>query len=533
MRVKFTFIISTILFLNAAFSQQESNTFRFILKLKREVNFSRTSNNKGELENLFQDIKPNKIENLKGNQLKSDLFVVEYDEVQDGISIINRLKNNHSIEYIEQDHIGEGGGEVLKPNDAFYTRQWGLNNLGNFSLAPSKLGADIEMEKAWDIQQGDSNIIVAILDSGAKLDHPEFQGRIWTNKKEIPNNGIDDDNNGFIDDINGWDFANKDRLPTDDHGHGTNVAGIIGANGNNNIGYAGVDWNCKLMNLKVLDSKNSGFYSWWIDAINYAVANGAKVINMSLGGIGFSQALTDAVKNAIGKGVVVVVSMMNANSEVTYYPAAIDGVIAVGSTNADDTRTSPFFWSATSGSSYGTHISVSAPGNYIFGLSYTSNSNFGAYWGGTSQAAPLVSGLASLLLAQDPSRSPSQIKSIIESTSEDQVGNPIEDVKGWDKYYGHGRVNAFMALSNTTNTKNVEDNLDFIVYPNPSDGQFTIKSNQFSGTLSVYDSQGSLILNKKVDGESNVSIELKNEGLFLLVVKNQTEIVTKKILVVK
>lgn len=301
------------------------------------------------------------------------------------------------------------------------------------------------MENAWSIEQGDSNIVVTIIDSGTKLDHPEFTGRIWTNYHEIPNNGIDDDGNGYIDDVKGWDFANSDNDPMDDNGHGTNVAGIIGANGNNSIGYAGADWYCKLMILKGLDNNNYGYYSWWTEAIYYAVDNGAKVINMSLGGNSFSTTLQNAVTYALNNNVVVVVCMMNTNSNTVYYPAGFTGVIAVGSTNSNDTRSNPFFWSPTSGSNYGSHISVVAPGNYIYGLNYQSNTKYGSYWGGTSQATPHVSGLASLLLAQNPSRTPAQIKSTIETTAEDQVGNSSEDTPGWDIYFGHGRINAFNA----------------------------------------------------------------------------------------
>ena len=124
---------------------------------------------------------------------------------------------------------------------------------------------------------------------GIKFDHPELSGRIWYNYDEIPGNGIDDDNNTFIDDTKGWDFVNSDNDPTDDYGHGTNVTGIIGSNGNNSIGYAGVDWHCKLMIMKGINSSNWGYYSWWIGGINYIVGKGVNVINMSVGGTDVSR----------------------------------------------------------------------------------------------------------------------------------------------------------------------------------------------------------------------------------------------------
>jgi subtilisin family serine protease len=142
--------------------------------------------------------------------------------------------------------------------------------------------------------------------------------------------------------------------------------------------------------------------------------------------------------------------MMNFNNDTPYYPAAYSlqfpNVIAVGATNPDDSRTAPFFWSATSGSNYGSHLDVVAPGNYIYGLDYLSDTSSSSYWGGTSQATPLVAGIASLILAHNPSLTPQQVRQILEDTAEDQVGNPLEDTPGYDIYMGYGRVNAFAAL---------------------------------------------------------------------------------------
>ena len=143
-------------------------------------------------------------------------------------------------------------------------------------LYTPKEDADIDMPEAWEIEKGDSSVIIAILDSGCKMDHPELAGRIWRNEAEIPGNGIDDDNNGFIDDVNGWDFINNDNDPTDDHGHGTAIAGTIGANYNNEIGFAGVNPNAKIMVIKVLDSLKSGNTELAVRGIEYAIKMKAK-----------------------------------------------------------------------------------------------------------------------------------------------------------------------------------------------------------------------------------------------------------------
>ncbi|MFD2717738.1 S8 family serine peptidase [Hymenobacter monticola] len=379
--------------------------------------------------------------------------------------------------YVELDAEGQGGGvQSVTPNDALYSRQWYLKNNGTFSLSPARAGADIKMEDAWSISQGDSSVTVAIIDSGIKLDHPEFAGRIWRNRREIAGNGIDDDNNGFVDDVRGWNFVSNTNNPADDMGHGTNVAGIIGANGNNGIGYAGVNWACKLMVCKGLTAQNTGFYSWWTSGIYYAVDNGARVINMSLGGTSTSQAMQDAITYANQRGVVVVACMMNNNNGVVNYPAGMTGVISVGATNPNDTRANPFSWSATSGSNFGPHISVVAPGNYIYGLDYASNTNYGVYWGGTSQATPQVVGLASLMLTLRPGLTPAQVKAIIQNTADDRVGNPVEDAVGWDPYYGYGRINAPRALASVvTATRAGNAAAGFHLYPNPARGQVTLQ----------------------------------------------------------
>ena len=232
------------------------------------------------------------------------------------------------------------------------------------------------------------------------------------------------------------------------------------------------------MICKILDQNNSGLYSWWAEAIYYAVDHGAKVINMSVGGPSFSNTMQTAINYAYNNGVTVVACMMNENNNVTYYPAGYQNTIAVGSTNPNDERSAPFFWSASSGSNYGSHIDVVAPGNYIYGLNYLSNTNYNSYWGGTSQATPLVTGLSSLLLAQDSNRSPDDIRTIIRNTAEDQVGNMSEDMLGFDNYYGYGRINAYQALSQfqvNTNEANFDD-LKLSIFPNPSSKYLFIKS---------------------------------------------------------
>ncbi len=485
--MKKLFLLIFILFQYGSFAQttKKINSNRLIVKFKSSIGVEYRipkSDKKFNHEELDNINKKNRVQSiiLSGNKKKKDTYILNFESNQNIDHLIKQYKNSNLFEYVEPDFIGTGGGKKSElqytPNDTYFSRQYGLYNDGTFSLSSATNDADIDMELGWDIEQGEQSIIVAVLDSGIKLDHPEFSGRLWTNPNETLN-GIDDDNNGYIDDINGWDFANNDDDPTDDHGHGTNVTGIIGANSNNNLGYSGIDWNCKLMIGKILDENNSGYYSWWTDAIYYAVDNGAKVINMSVGGSGFSSSMKDAIDYAYNNGVTVVACMMNENNNTTFYPAGYQNTIAVGATNPNDERSAPFFWSTTSGSNYGNHIDVVAPGNYIYGLNYQLDTNYNSYWGGTSQAAPLVTGLSSLLLAQDADKTPDDIRSIIRNTAEDQVGNVSEDISGFDIYYGYGRINAYQALlQSSLSTDEFANTINLSIFPNPISNFVTINS---------------------------------------------------------
>ena len=298
--------------------------------------------------------------------------------------------------------------------------------------------------KAWEIETGNSDIIVGIMDSGTKIDHPDLNGRIWVNNEEVKN-GRDDDGNGFVDDINGFNFAYDNPNVKDDGGHGTNIAGTIGASTNNSLGYAGIDQKCKLMVCKNLDDENLGEYSWWSASLYYASNNGARVLNMSEGGYDYSKTLENAINYAYDAGCLIVASMMNKNNGDTYYPASFKNVLAVGATDTDDGRCREFTWGG--GSNWGKHIAVVAPGNKIYGLDFKDNSNYDVYWSGTSQATAYVSGIASVLLGQDPSRTNKDLREIITSTAIDEVGDPREDKSGWDEYYGYGRVDLYQALN--------------------------------------------------------------------------------------
>lgn len=438
-------------------------------------------------------------------------FVLTLPADADVSSALVDWKANDLVAYIERDAVGYAGNSVRAaafPNDPYFDRQWSLNNDGSFR-AWAKADADVDMPEAWEVSQGSEGVTVAILDSGIRPGHAELAGRLWVNAGEVADNGVDDDGNGYIDDINGWNMVNESPNIRDEIGHGTHVAGIIGATGDNGLGYAGADWHCKLMVLKVLDNNHSGLYSWWAKAIHYAVDNGAAIINMSLGGTTELQTLADAVQYAYDRGVLIVASMQNFNTDEIYYPAGHTLTLAVGSSDPDDRRSTALAGLQEYGSNYGDHIDVVAPGNYIYGLSHLSDTDYNTQMSGTSQAAPLVTGIAALVWGHEPDLSLDALVQRLTASAEDGVGDPREDTPGWDRYYGYGRVNAYRALTRTVNEGPVAGGLT--LYPNPSAGTLTAFYDQGAAmpyTVTVVNTTGQVV--RRVQGEGRM---IREEGL--------------------
>ena len=232
------FIIIILFSIHANINSQIKHildTKQIIIKFKKEFKANSIyyfNNKKFNNKYLNQLNKKNNVKFVKltGNMKDKRTYAIELKSNKSYEEIIKMYKNTGQFEYVEENFKGEGHGNEFYPDDAYFNQQWSHHNDGSF--ANSTIDADIDSPEAWALTQGDSNIIVAILDSGVKLDHPEFSGRIWLNQNEIQN-GTDTDSNNYIDDINGgWDFVNNDNDPSDDHGHGTNVAGIAMASGN-------------------------------------------------------------------------------------------------------------------------------------------------------------------------------------------------------------------------------------------------------------------------------------------------------------
>ena len=349
--------------------------------------------------------------------------------------IVSQYKKDPNIEATEFNYIAH---TTAVPNDPYYssTGSWGQTYPDLWGLKK------IQMERAWDVATGSAQVTVAVIDTGVDYNHPDISSNIWTNPDEIPANNIDDDLNGFVDDTKGWDFYNNDNDPMDDNGHGTHVAGTIGAIGNNNLGVVGVNWQVKIMPVKFLGNAGYGSLFGAMLSISYGVQNGAKVVNNSWGGAP-TTALSDVMDFAYLQDAVLVASAGNNNTDVMLKsPANYQEVIAVAATDSDDQRA--IF------SNFGSKIDVSAPGVDILSLKGTvspictdDRSVGGSFCRitGTSMSAAHVSGLAAIIKASHPDFTNEEIRQVIRQAADKITG------KEFDENFGYGRINASNSLS--------------------------------------------------------------------------------------
>jgi subtilisin family serine protease len=274
------------------------------------------------------------------------------------------------------------------------------------------------VESAWRQTTG-ADVTVAIVDSGVDLGHPDLAPNLWTNPGEIPGNGVDDDNNGYVDDVHGFDFVDGDGDPQDANGHGTHVAGIVGARGGNGIGGSGVAWRARLMAVRVLDPDARGTTTAVAQGIRYAVDNGARIVNLSLAGPSPTTDLEDAVRYAQQHGVLIVVAAGNDGADLASaptYPAAYaqDNILGVAATTPTG--------GLSSVSDYGTGADVAAPGEQILSAALGG----GYEWRtGTSMAAPHIAGALVLLAAARPDLDAAGLRdALLQSTR--HTGLPVE-----------------------------------------------------------------------------------------------------------
>ncbi|MGC9521466.1 MAG: S8 family serine peptidase [Anaerolineae bacterium] len=332
------------------------------------------------------------------------------------LSVSRALSEHPAVRYAEPNYIYSA---FAAPNDPGFASQWAF--------------LKIRAPQAWDIGMGSSTLTIAIIDTGIDSNHPDLASKV----------------------VSGYDFIDGDNAALDLNGHGTHVAGIAAAATNNGVGVVGMAWGTKIMPLRVLDAKGDGNSADVAAAVDWARMNGAKIINLSLGGSERSETLQDAINRAHNAGLLVVAAMGNGPTSTPYYPAAYTNVMAVAATDINDGK-APY-------SNTGAHCDIAAPGGALFGCHssygiystlpiyevYLTNPASGLtctyyreydYMQGTSQAAPFVSGLAALLWSLDPSLTPDEVQTTIQATAVD-LGD-----KGWDSVFGHGRIDALSAV---------------------------------------------------------------------------------------
>ncbi|MFA6254804.1 MAG: S8 family peptidase [Patescibacteria group bacterium] len=386
------------------------------------------------------------------------IYKFQFTSEVDPIAAIEKYQNESAIEYLEPNYTFQ---TTAFPNDPNYPLQLYLKT--------------VDAQTAWSkelVIREQENItrrsVIAILDTGVDLMHPDLKDKIWVNKDEAAN--MDNDKNGYIGDLHGWDFVNNDADPSpslsgdyiaDAVKHGTIVAGIAAATTNNQEGIAGISWFSQIMPLRVLDSTGSGDVYSVVKAIDYAVANGADVINMSFVGTGFSQSLFDAIQNAYNRGVLIVAAAGNTDPTVNgidldlvkSYPVCYDGlngenmVIGVASVSPSLTK--------SSFSSYGGCIDIVAPGENFYSTQFYQsdladfNKYYDGYWSGTSLSAPLVSGTLASIKALRPAYNAGIIRDFVLGNTDDISSyNP-----GYENKLGSGLLDPAQALEAAINPK--------------------------------------------------------------------------------
>ncbi|AGB42310.1 subtilisin-like serine protease [Halobacteroides halobius DSM 5150] len=409
-------------------STQQISTQSFAIKGITSAN-SKEEYVQDEILVSFEDVAKTKVTNLLakyGLTVKRELHklkikVLKVNSDYDLKTLIEQLNNEAIINYAELNRKIRLQA-AISPNDPGYSKQW------NYKA--------ISLPQAWDVTTGSKEVTVAVIDTGVDLDHPDLEGQ--------------------LDLKNSVNVINSSSTADDDHGHGTHVAGILGAVTDNGRGVAGINWNIKIMPIKVFGATGSGNYSNLITGIYWAVNNHAEVINLSLGGSEPTSSLNSlkvAVEYAYNKGVTVVAAAGNGGEDMIgdlglLYPAHYPSTIAVGAVNSRLER--------ANFSNYGANLDFVAPGSYIYStvppdltnndLAITDPSGY-KYAFGTSMATPHVAGLAALLIASGQANTPAEVKRQLRLTAQD-LG-----VFGRDKKHGFGLINAYAGVKNAKITK--------------------------------------------------------------------------------
>jgi thermitase len=372
----------------------------------------------------------------------ANLEVIEDEDGKDAESMVAQYRALPEVEYaelnseIKLDHE-DGGRKHVHADDEMFSRQWGLFNSGQNG---GTAGADISAMRAWAVTKGSDQVVVAVLDSGVDYSHPDLANNIWSRPPIITAYRDDDlTPDGPIDDVHGFNVVEDNGDPMDDNGHGTHCAGIIGAEGGNGIGIAGVNWNVKIMPLKFMDAEGTGTTKDAVEAINYVIDRkragvNVRIISASWGSTAKSRAMEDVIRKAYEEGILFVAAAGNSSSDndvSPHYPSSynLGNVVSVAALNRKD--------ELAAFSNYGAQsVNVAAPGEEI--LSTWLKNGFEERKG-TSMATPFVAGVAALVLARNPNISVDELRALLLKSVD-----PLPALKG--KVSSGGRINAAKAV---------------------------------------------------------------------------------------
>ncbi len=351
------------------------------------------------------------------------LSLVEVD-IPDYEHALSSYKQHPNVNYAEADILVQLNAV---PNDPLLNQLWGMQNTGQtINGVIGLFGADIGAAYGWGQWTGDPNYRIAVIDSGIDFSHVDLAANLWTNPDEIPNNGIDDDENGYVDDIHGYDVVSEDGDPFDDNGHGTHVAGSIGAVGNNQIGVTGLNWHCQLVAVKAFGSDGRGFVSDVIEALEYVIANDINLSNNSYGFDTHSQALADTIASSQLIDHLFVAAAGNAVARnidnFPVYPASydLDNILVATATDSRDVLSIISNIGSRS-------VDVGAPGQEILS---TFPGNSYAFLTGTSMACAYATGVAALLRSREPAMDALGVKQQIISTTRHIISLEGRSVSG-------------------------------------------------------------------------------------------------------
>jgi len=419
----------------AVAAQPEAVPGEYIVKFRTPLNIY-----KNQMNVLSQEL---------GSYVKStipgqNIVVIKRPVFEIESTVTKTLMQNPNVEVVEPNYIYHAS---RTPNDPMLGQLWGMLNEGqqDSSKRPGVAGIDIGATKAWDIETGSRDVVVAVIDTGVDYTNPDLSPNMWTNEAELNGKpGVDDDNNGVIDDIYGYNAINDSGNPRDDHGHGSHCSGTIGAKGDDGRGIVGVAWNTRIMAVKFLDANGSGTLEDAIKGIDYATKMGAKIMSNSWGGGGVSQTLQEAIERTNKAGALFVAAAgneSNNNDSNPSYPASyqVPNVISVAAVDNKG--------QIASFSNFGKNsVHVAAPGVNILS---TTTSGY-ASWSGTSMATPHVSGVAALVASHEPNLTNLELKNRLITTAV-----PLAGLRG--KVRGSGFINAYAALTNTLPQPDVND----------------------------------------------------------------------------